>query len=226
MEVKMNGRSLLPWSIATSIRRGATAFAEAQRHCSFSRRVFGAAKTSTPLAAYDTFEVPELLQVALGRDGLNILVRVDGELLGILIEPATSGGGAVHATLAIALASELDPDNAIDVVVAGLGGRRLAEAGLDIAPFLASTGEGDATLVDDEAPGESLGLNGRGEGADVAALVEGAAVRAAVRAAGGERNVVGNIGSEAADPRAAAGLRNDVGKLGGGWGQGLVRGSL
>lgn len=142
-------------------------------------------------------------------------MRVDGELSGILVEPATGDGGALHATLAVALAPELDPDNAIDIVVAGLGGRGLAEAGLDVAPFLARVGEGDAALVHDEAPGESLGLDGRGQGADVAALAEGAAV-------GGEWDVVGDVGSEAADPRAIAGLRNDVGKLGGGWGQALV----
>lgn len=103
-------------------------------------------------------------------------MRVDGELSGILVEPATGDGGALHATLAVALASELDPDNAINIVVVGLGGRGLAEAGLDVAPFLASVGEGDAALVHDEAPGEPLGLDGRGQGADVAALAEGAAV--------------------------------------------------
>src|SRR5699024_7108691 len=79
-----------------------------------------------------------------GRDGLDILVRVDGELLGILVEPRTSDRGALHAALAVALASELGPDDAIDVVVVRLGGRGLAEAGLDVAPFLAGVGEGDA----------------------------------------------------------------------------------
>src|SRR5690606_20733520 len=107
-----------------------------------------------------------------------------------------------HPALAVALAPELDPHDAINMVVARLGGRRLAEAGLDVAPFLAGVGEGDAALVHDEAPGEPLGLDGGSQGAGVAALAEGVAVLAS----GGEGDVVGDVGGEAADPRAGAGL--------------------
>ena len=140
-------------------------------------------------------------------------MRVDGELSGILVEPGTSHGGALHPALAVALTPELDPHDAVDMVVARLGGRGLAEAGLDVAPFLAGVGEGDAALVHDKASGEPLGLDGRGQGVDVAAFAEGVAVLAS----GGEGYVVGDVGGEAADPRAGAGLGDNVGKLGGGY---------
>lgn len=170
-----------------------------------------------------TLEALKPAGFALDRVRLNIRMRVDGEHLCIGIEPSTGDRGTLHATLPIAFASGLDPDNAIDVHVAGLSSRRLTKASHDIAPLapvLASTGNSDTALVDDEAGGKSPRLKARDKGEGEVALVIGAAALGeGLRMVGVESVVVGNIGGEAADPRTATGPPNNIGKLSSSWGQ-------
>lgn len=168
-------------------------------------------------ATHNTLITLELLG-PLRRDRLNVWVRMFSKKLRSRIKPRTSFRGAAHATLAIALTTGLDPDNAIDVLVIGLGGRGLSKAGLDIAPVapvVAGTWEGDTALINDEAGGKALSLEGRGEVRDEVALVVGlAAISDGFGGFSGKSIVVGDVGGKAADT-GTVGPPNNVGELGG-----------
>jgi hypothetical protein len=65
------------------------------------------------------------------------------EHLDVLIEPRASDRGALEPARAVTLAGRLDPDEAVDVLVARVGSLLLADAGrrdvAPLAPFLAGT---------------------------------------------------------------------------------------
>lgn len=174
--------------------------------------------TGGGFAACNTLTTLERLG-PLGRDRLNVWVRIFSKNLGIRIEPSTSLRGAAHATLAIALSTGLNPDNAVHVLVVDISGCGLAEAGLDVAPVtpvVAGTTNSDTALINDEVGGKTLSLEGWGKVGDEVALVVGlAAISDVFRGSGVESVVVGDVGGKPADP-AVGSPADNIGELGGG----------
>lgn len=141
--------------------------------------------------------------------------------LDILVKPGPSLGRAGHAALAVALPARLDPHQAVYERVVRDGPRLRAEARrgyvTPVAPFLAGAGLCDAALVDDEARGQSLGLEMRRQRRGVVRLIPRLAVLGEVLPRDGvEGVVVRDVGREAADLGVVARLPDDLGEeLGG-----------
>lgn len=129
--------------------------------------------------------------------------------LNILGEPLTSTGCALVAALTIALATGLDPDNAVDLgVVDGGAGLNTKAGGRDVAPLtplLTGTGIGDTALIDDKARGQTIRLKVWGQRIGVVRLVPGVGVLGVgLTDLSLEGVVVGDVGREATDFGAVA----------------------